>query len=161
MEITRSALLLHPASTVFDLIERAENYPQFLPWCVAATILERRDDLVVAKLTVDYHGVRFDITTRNPARRPDWMAIHLERGPFSRFEGEWNLTELGAEACRAEFALRYQLGSTLVAKAAGRVFDGIANTLVDAFARRADQVSPPLSTVAAVPSAADPGEHDD
>ena len=78
------------------------------------------------------------MTTRNPKRRPHWMAIHLESGPFRRFEGEWRLSELTPEACKAEFTLRYELGGALLSKAAGRVFDGIANTLVDAYVARAE-----------------------
>jgi ribosome-associated toxin RatA of RatAB toxin-antitoxin module len=143
MEIKRSALLFRPATTVFELIERAEDYPKFLPWCADAVILERSETIVAARITVDYHGLRFDMTTRNPKRRPHWMAIHLESGPFRRFEGEWRLSELTPEACKAEFTLRYELGGALLSKAAGRVFDGIANTLVDAYARRAEQL--PLS----------------
>lgn len=52
---------------------------------------------VVADLTIDYHGIRFGFRTRNPKRRPKWMAIHLERGPFRRFNGEWVLTPLSAD----------------------------------------------------------------
>ena len=65
------------------------------------------------------------------------MSIHLERGPFRRFEGEWQVVELAAEACKIEFTLRYEFDSALVGKLAGRVFDSIADKLVDAFARRA------------------------
>jgi ribosome-associated toxin RatA of RatAB toxin-antitoxin module len=126
---------------MFDLIEQAEHYPQFLPWCRNAVILMRDENVVAARLTVDFHGLRFDMTTRNPKRYPHWLAVRLEQGPFRRFEGEWLLTELGADACKAEFALRYEFGGALVAKAAGTVFDGIANSIVDAFARRADQMS--------------------
>jgi hypothetical protein len=32
------------------------------------------------------------------------MAIRLEEGPFRRFEGEWTVGELGATACKIEFA---------------------------------------------------------
>ena len=90
--------------------------------------------------------MRFELVTRNPKRRPNWLAIRLEHGPFRRFEGEWQLTELGTQACRAELALHYEFGSTLLEKAAGRVFNGIANTMVGAFARRADQALPETRT---------------
>ena len=139
MEIRRSALIERSAATTFDVIEAAERYPEFLPWCESAVILARDETVVAARITVNYHGVRFDFTTRNPKERPRWMAIHLEQGPFQRFEGEWNLTELAPTACKIAFTLRYELRSDLLGKIAGRVFDGIANTLVDAYARRAEQ----------------------
>ena len=140
VEIRRSALIGHSAANTFDLIEAAEHYPEFLPWCASATILARDDSLVAARLTVDYRGLRFGLTTRNPKQRPHWMAIRLEEGPFRRFEGEWRLAELGPQACKIEFTLRYEFDSALVGKLADGVFERIANTMIDAFANRAEDV---------------------
>jgi ribosome-associated toxin RatA of RatAB toxin-antitoxin module len=137
VEVRRSALIASSAASTFDLIEAAEHYPSFLPWCTNAVILARDDSIVSARLTINYHGLRFDLTTRNPKRRPHWMAVHLERGPFRRFEGEWRVVELAAEACKIEFTLRYEFDYAFVGRLAGSVFDGIANTMVDAFANRA------------------------
>jgi ribosome-associated toxin RatA of RatAB toxin-antitoxin module len=50
------------------------------------------------------------------------------------------VTELGPEACKIEFELRYEFDSTLVGKLAESVFGRIADTMVDAFARRAEKV---------------------
>jgi ribosome-associated toxin RatA of RatAB toxin-antitoxin module len=138
VEVVRSALIGFPAARTFDLIEQAEHYPDFLPWCAGATILARDDSMVAARLTVDYRGLRFDVTTRNPKRRPHWLAIRLQKGPFRRFEGEWHVRELGQDACRIEFELRYQFDGTLAGKLADTVFGRIADTMVDAFAKRAE-----------------------
>ncbi len=140
MELRKSVLVGHSAEQMFDLIEAAEHYPQFLPWCAAAAIVERDESVVVADIEIDVHGVRFGIRTRNPKRRPAWMAIHLERGPFRRFHGEWHLTPLTAEGCRIEFELRYDFDHSVIGKLASPVFDRIANTLVDAYVARADRV---------------------
>jgi hypothetical protein len=91
--------------------------------------------------------VRFHFSTRNPKRRPEWLAVHLTEGPFKRFEGEWRLAALGDAGCRVEFALRYEFSSTVMAKLAGPVFERIADTLVDALVAYADAqaaVAPPL-----------------
>jgi len=151
MEVRKTVLVGHSAERMFDLIEAAEHYPDFLPWCAAATIVERDAGVVAADVTVDYHGVRFLFRTRNPKRPPEWMAIHLEHGPFQRFEGEWKLTPLTAAGCRIEFGLRYDFKSGIAGKLAGPVFDRIANTLVDAFVSRADQVYATAAESAAQP----------
>ncbi|HTS21825.1 MAG TPA: type II toxin-antitoxin system RatA family toxin [Casimicrobiaceae bacterium] len=143
MEIRRSALIPLSAASAFDLIEAAERYPEFLPWCAAAVILERDNDIVAARLTVAYRGLRFDLTTRNAKRRPEWLAVRLVQGPFRRFEGEWHIKPLAAEACKIELAMLYEFDSALFGKLAAGVFDGIADTLVDAFARRAEDMQPP------------------
>jgi ribosome-associated toxin RatA of RatAB toxin-antitoxin module len=151
LEIRRSALIGHSATATFDLIEAAEHYPAFLPWCSSAVILARDSTVVIARISVAYHGLAFDLTTRNPKRRPEWMGIRLERGPFERFEGEWRVVALAREACKIELALRYEFLRALVGRLASGVFDRIADTLVDAFARRADEaldrVPPPNDSI--------------
>lgn len=133
----RSALVERPATLLFDLIEAAERYAEFLPWCEGATILERSDDVVRAELRVRVAGVAFTMRTRNPKRRPEWMAIHLEQGPFRRFEGEWRVRAIGTAGCRVDFALDHAFDSAALTRVAGPVFERIADTLVDAFVGRA------------------------
>jgi ribosome-associated toxin RatA of RatAB toxin-antitoxin module len=155
MEVRKTVLVGHSAERMFDLIEAAEHYPDFLPWCAAATIVERDSNVVAADVTVDFHGVRFHFRTRNPKRPPEWMALRLEHGPFHRFEGEWKLTPLAADGCRIDFLLHYDFKRGITGKLAAPVFDRIANTLVDAFVAQADRVYAGLAapTASAQPSA--------
>ena len=143
MIVRKSALVEHSAEQMFDLIEAAEDYPAFLPWCAGACILYRDETNVAAEIKVDFHGLRFALTTRNPKRRPEYMAIVLERGPFRKFEGEWRLTPLAPSACKIEFGLQYEFDSPLMGRIAGTVFDRITNTMVDAFVVRARDVHGP------------------
>ena len=142
MHVQRSALVAHPAHRIFDLIEAAEDYPAFLPWCASATILQRDDSVVSARIEVAWHGVRFSFVTRNPKRRPEWMAIGLEEGPFRHFRGEWHLKPLASWGCRVQFDLDYEFDAALLGRLAAPVFDKAALTLVDAFVRRADDLPP-------------------
>lgn len=143
MIVNRTALVTLPVGHVFDVIEAAEHYPRFLPWCAEARIVSRDDQLVSADLRVRWHGMNFEMRTRNPKQRPHFMAIHLERGPFRRFEGEWRLIALGDDACRVVFRLDYEFDSGLMTRAAGPVFNRIADTLVDAFVQQAMTTAPP------------------
>ena len=151
MIVRRSALVDLPAAHLFDLIEAAENYPNFLPWCAGATIVSRDDSLVSADIRVHWGGMNFEMRTRNPKQRPDYMAIHLERGPFSRFEGEWRLTMLGPDACKVAFVLDYEFDSRIMTRVAGPVFNRIADTLVDAFVNHA--IATPVAPAAPTPAA--------
>jgi ribosome-associated toxin RatA of RatAB toxin-antitoxin module len=163
MELRKAALVAHSAPRMFDLIEAAEDYPAFLPWCAGATIHQRDDALVIATIRVDYHGLKLEFTTRNPKRRPEWMAVTLDRGPFRRFEGEWRLTPLAADACKIEFVFRYEFDAALMRTLATPVFDRIANTFVDAFVARADSLPPatPEPPAAAPPRSITPRSSDD
>jgi len=151
MEVRRTALVAHPAERIFALIEAAEDYPAFLPWCAAATILHRDEQVVVARIEVAWRGVRFSFVTRNPKRQPHWMAIGLEEGPFRRFDGQWNLTPLAEWGCRVEFTLVYEFNAALLGTLAGPVFQHVTDTLMDAFVRRADQTAAAASMAAPAP----------
>lgn len=162
MEVRRSALVAHPATRMFDLIEAAEDYPAFVPWCAGATILERDETVVVAIIRFSYHAVGFDFTTRNPKQRPHAMRITQERGPFRRFEGDWRLTELAPGACRIDFTLACEFANPLLGKVAGPIFERMAGRMVDIFVARADALQataapPPAPSVApAIPPSAPP-----
>ncbi len=155
METRRTVLVPHSAERMFDLIEAAEHYPRFLPWCADAKIVMRDAQVVVADIAVNYHGVHFGFTTRNPKRRPEWMAITLERGPFRHFAGEWTLRALGEDGSHIVFTLRYDFDSGVMRTLAGPVFERITNTMVDAFVARADVVyagMPPAAPAPVSPS---------
>jgi len=156
MIVRRSALVLRSATHLFDVIEAAEHYPRFLPWCVGAAIVSRDDNLVSADLRVQWGGLNFEMRTRNPKRRPEHMAIHLERGPFRRFEGEWRLASLTPDACRVEFMLDYEFDSSLMTRVAGPVFNRIADTLVDAFVQHAQALPQAAPAPLPEPPAPDP-----
>jgi ribosome-associated toxin RatA of RatAB toxin-antitoxin module len=151
MIVRRTALLPLPAEHLYDIIEAAENYPHFLPWCAGAHIVSRDDQLVSADLRVKWGGMSFEMRTRNPKRRPEYMAIHLERGPFKRFEGEWLLTVLAPAACKVSFNLDYEFDSGLMTRVAGPVFKRLTDTMVEAFIQHALATPVVAAPVLAVP----------
>jgi ribosome-associated toxin RatA of RatAB toxin-antitoxin module len=156
MIVRRTALVERPATHMFDLIEAAEHYPRFLPWCAGATIVHRDDTLVSADMRVKWGGMQFEMRTSNPKRRPEHMTVHLERGPFNRFEGTWTLKALGPDACKVEFVLEYEFNSAVMTRVAGPVFNRMADSMVDAFVEHAMRtpVPPPAAPPPPAPSAA-------
>jgi len=133
-------LVPYPAEIVFDVIEQAEHYPQFLPWCVAATILERSDDCVAGKVDFSFLELRFSLVTRNPKRRPEWLRVRVVDGPFRRFDGEWRLTRLGELGCKVEFDVAYDIADRLLERLIRPAVDFVARAMVDAFVQRAEQL---------------------
>jgi ribosome-associated toxin RatA of RatAB toxin-antitoxin module/CRP-like cAMP-binding protein len=143
MEVRRSLLMPYPAEAMFDIIEQAEHYPQFIPWCTDAVILERTDEIVAARLSMKVAGIKLSLETRNPKRRPEWLSLRMVRGSLRRFEGEWRLTPLNAQACRIEFTLTYEFADPVTARVAGPVFARMADTMVQAYVTRAERTLPP------------------
>ena len=137
MDLERSVLLPYSVQDVFDLIETAEHYPQFLPWCTAATILERSDDWVAARLEFSFLRLRFGFQTRNPKRRPEWLRVQLVEGPFKLFQGAWALKPLGMLGCRVSFTVSFEIADGVFDRLAAPAVDLVARAMVDAFVKRA------------------------
>ena len=136
-KISRSAIVEHSAQRLYDLVEDIESYPQFLPWCLAASA-ERSGSETIATLTVGVSGLRQSFTTRNANRPAESIAMQLVEGPFRSFAAAWRFRALSAAACKVEFSIEYEFASRALAKLLEPLFDRIADTMVDAFTRRAD-----------------------
>ena len=138
--IARSAIVEHSAVEMYALVDGIEAYPEFLPWCVAAEVHERKPGATRATLTVGVHGLRHSFTTQNENRPGEAIDMRLVQGPFRRFHGEWRFVPLGAHACRMEFTLEYEFSSRTLGRLLAPLFDGIADSMVEAFVRRAAAV---------------------
>ncbi len=139
-EVKKLVLIEFTPEQMFVLVDRCEDYQQFLPWCGGAELHERTDTLTVATIHINYHGIKAHFTTENTKRHPFEMHIRLKEGPFKHLDGGWFFTPLGDTACKIEFNLHYQFSNRLLEKALGPVFNHIANTFVDSFVKRAEQV---------------------
>jgi ribosome-associated toxin RatA of RatAB toxin-antitoxin module len=111
-------------------------------------VLERHDDGVTARLGLAYMGVRHAFTTRNQHVPGNRVLVQLVDGPFSLLDGTWLFQPLGRpgseqQACKIEFDLRYAFASGALEAVVSPVFDKVANTFVDSFVRRAEQVYGP------------------
>lgn len=135
--ITRSAIVEHSAEEMYALVDDIERYPAFLPWCTEARV-EERDGRKRATLTVGLRGLRQSFTTLNENRPGEAIDLQLVEGPFSRFSAAWRFRPLGAGACTIEFTLEYEFASRPLARLLEPLFDQIADTMVEAFKRRAD-----------------------
>jgi ribosome-associated toxin RatA of RatAB toxin-antitoxin module len=137
--IVRSAIVEHTAVQMYALVDDIESYPKFLPWCLAAAVHHRTPHSVRATLTAGMRGVRQSFTTQNANHPGHSIDMRLVHGPFRRFAAAWHFKPLSAHACKIEFALEYELSGPL-ARVLAKLFDQIADTMVDAFTRRADEI---------------------
>lgn len=141
--VHKSVLIWYSAEEMYALVTDVARYPDFLPWCDHARILESSAAGMVAEVGIAFKGVRQSFTTRNDHDPGREVRLHLVRGPFSNLEGDWRFMpvgEGGQRACRVDLRLDYGFSNALLASVVGPVFDRIAGSLVDAFVKRAEQV---------------------
>ena|SRR5689334_23195902 len=135
--IERSAIVEHSAAEMYALVDDIESYPAFLPWCSEARV-ELVDGRKRATLTAGLRGLRQSFTTLNENRPGEAIDMRLVEGPFRSFSASWRFRPLGAHACTIQFVLEYELASGALGRLLEPLFDHIADTMVDAFKRRAD-----------------------
>lgn len=138
-EVNKSVLVGYAAPRMFALVDAVEKYPEFLPWCGGTELIFRDAQVTRAAIHINYRGIRQSFSTENAKRAPQLMQIRLLEGPFKTLEGSWRFTDLG-DGCKIELSLHYEFSSHLLVRLVGPVFGYIANSLIDAFVRRAQSV---------------------
>jgi len=133
-------LVPYAAARMFELVDRVEDYPRFLPWCAGAATLETHPGGKTARIDIDYHGVRAHFTTDNVNTPNSLIVIRLKHGPFRKLHGEWRFLALDQAACKIEFELTYEFATSLLEKVVGPVLHHIANTFIEAFVKRAETI---------------------
>lgn len=139
--VNRHALVPYTPAEMFGLVDDVEAYPDFLPWCREARVLVRTEDEVRATIELAKGAVRKAFTTHNRLQKDKMIEMRLVEGPFRHLDGFWRFDALdGGGSCRVSLDLEFEFSSKVLAIAIGPVFNQIANSLVDAFARRAREV---------------------
>jgi ribosome-associated toxin RatA of RatAB toxin-antitoxin module len=137
--IHKSAIVLHPAQKMFQLVDSVENYPRFLPWCGSTQIIERDNSKTIASIEINYKGIRQTFTTENTKKQNKEMMIKLIDGPFKSLSGEWMFKNLDKDSCQIELKLEYEFSNVIFEKLISPVFNMIANTFIDEFIKEANR----------------------
>jgi ribosome-associated toxin RatA of RatAB toxin-antitoxin module len=123
---------------MFDLVNAVERYPAWFAWCCSSEVLERSDELMLARLELRIAGIRSAFTTRNTLEMPRRISMQLEEGGFKHLRGEWIFHSLSEDACKVSLSLDFEAGS-LLAPAFAMGFQGLADKMVDDFCKQADR----------------------
>jgi len=139
--IQRSALVHYSPREMYDLVNDVESYPDFLPWCRATTLISSSDTEMEASIEMAMGVLNKTFTTHNRMRPGERIELALVDGPFRKLQGYWQFDKLKVDkACKVSLDLEFEFDSAMMSIAAKPVFTQIANSLVDAFVRRAVDV---------------------
>ena len=139
--ISRNALVPYSVEEMYKLVEDVESYPEFLPWCKSTEVLSRNDQEVKASIEIAKGALNKSFTTINRMQQNKMIEMRLLKGPFKHLEGFWRFDALKQnDASKISFDLDFEFESKLIAFAVGSIFNQIANTMVDAFTKRAIEV---------------------
>jgi ribosome-associated toxin RatA of RatAB toxin-antitoxin module len=141
--VQKSVLIWYSAAEMFALVTDVARYPEFLPWCDEASVVDEHEHGMTARVGLAMAGLKQSFTTRNTHEKDSKVTLQLVDGPFSKLDGHWEFIPIGQgdeRACKIQFSLRYDFDNAALATLVGPVFDKIAGNLVDAFVARAEKV---------------------
>jgi len=139
-QIARSALVQHSAAQMYALVNDIDLYQEFLPWCGSSKVLSHDGNEMVASVEIAFKGIRKTFTTRNTLTEDTRIDLALVDGPFSELTGTWEFKPISDQACRISLNLGFGFSNKLVERLLGPVFKKIADSMVDSFCKRADEI---------------------
>lgn len=132
----------YPPQQMFDLVADVARYPEFLPWCRAARILEQGDGWFMAELAIAYKGFGESYTSRVTLTPPDLSGhgaidVEMVRGPFHHLTNRWRFSPEGG-GTRIAFELDFAFRSRMLEMMMGGFFTKATDKMGQAFRERAD-----------------------
>lgn len=125
---------------MYDIVNGVEAYPEFLPWCGGAKLHHADDTDLEASIQIKVAGIEQWFKTRNSMVPGESIEIALLEGPFRRLHGRWDFTALGDDACKISFRIEFEFKRGLAATVIAPIFTKIANSMVDSFCQRAQEL---------------------
>jgi len=132
-------VLAYTPEQLFALVADIERYPEFLPWCLAARIKERRADLIVADLIIGFRIFRERFTSRVALDGPRRIDVTYAEGPFRRLSNHW-VFEQAPGGCRIDFYVDFEFKSRVMQKVIEVLFSEAVRRMVGAFEKRAQHL---------------------
>lgn len=132
-----------PPQKLFDLVMNIEDYPQFLPWCQGARIIKRDSEQMEATLKVGYTPFEESFTSRvtwgQNSPTSLWIKTSAIKGPIDNLDAVWTFQGID-DQCELTYEMAYKAPSGLMHMVMDKVFQTIAQSMINAFTKRAESI---------------------
>ena len=126
-KINRTAILSVDAIRAFEVVNRVEGYPDFLPGCEKVKILESTAEYSMVRVDVAWAGFSESFVTKTWPIRYESILMEFVEGPFRHLSGKWTFARIGNDGCKVALDLTYE-------------FEGLANLASPLIKKSVDQI---------------------
>ena len=126
------------AEQLFDLVSDVDDYPNFLPWCVALRVTSRNDNEIRADMVVGFKMLREKFTSRVTLTPKERIDVEYLDGPFRYLENRWLFIDKDG-GCEIDFFIDFEFQSRLLRKIMEPLFHEAVRRMVRAFEKRATE----------------------
>ncbi len=140
--LTQLKTLPYSADQMQSLVMDIEKYPEFLPWCKQAKIVEKISaDNLRADLLINFKSFfekyRSDVKHGRSNDGRHFIDVVAIEGPFKKLVNQWKFRDLEDGRCQVEFFIEFEFNSIFLTKMIGTIFEKAAEKMMLAFEERA------------------------
>jgi coenzyme Q-binding protein COQ10 len=135
--------LSYPAHKIHELVMDIEKYPEFLPWCKQARIIERiSPSQITADLLINFKNFfeKYRSEVKHGKHEYYFVETRAIEGPFKSLFSSWKIHELADNKCEVEFFIEFQFSSFILEKMIGGIFEKAALKMMQSFESRAQEL---------------------
>lgn len=142
--VHKAVVLPYSQQQMYELVDKVEDYPNFLPWCAGVVVHQRTPTSLDTTIKMAFKGFRHAFRTENANTPHSAMTMQFRDGPFKFLTGTWHFEPIALASAhhdgmgvRVAFDLQYEFSSKLLALAIGPAFGMVAQTFMDGFVKQA------------------------
>jgi coenzyme Q-binding protein COQ10 len=128
---------------IFNMVAEIEKYPEFIPWCSKAKILEMRENFIVAELFISFKGFTHSYVSEVTIVPPvESAAIKVKaiKGPFKYLTNDWHFRKTPNNGCEINFNIDFTFDNFILEKLFGLLFYKAIKKMMQSFKQRADEL---------------------
>jgi len=131
----------YSSKIMYQIVNDVAAYPEFLPWCGGSRVMSETDDSMEAAVLMKKGPLNHWFSTRNRLNPHSEIKMELIDGPFKKLRGAWRFESLDSESSKISLDLEFEFSSGLTSKLLTPIFSQIANTMVDSFCARVQDLN--------------------
>jgi coenzyme Q-binding protein COQ10 len=131
---------LYSPAQLFDLVADVEQYPNFLPWIIAARVTRRENRTIWTDLTVGTGLFSKRFTTVALLNRPHRIEVNSYDQMFECFDQIWTFEPTAGGGTNVGYRVDLNLKSHILQTLMGALLADRAKTMMKAYMRRAQRL---------------------
>jgi coenzyme Q-binding protein COQ10 len=128
---------------MYTLVAEVEQYPDFLPWCQNAHIIDQDENSFIADLTIGYKAFVHTFRSRVSLTKPTEIKVEYVQGSMKYLKNYWKFRDLPNQCCEVDFLVDFSFGLSFLQIAVEMVFSKAVHQITQAFEERAKVIYGP------------------
>lgn len=143
--LTQTRILPYCAEKIYALVMDIEKYPEFLPWCKQAKIIQEiSTQNLHADLLINFKSFfekyRSNVSHGKSGAHTYFVDVVAIEGPFKKLVNQWTFHDLENGKCEVKFFIDFEFNSFLLSKLISPIFEKAAEKMMEAFEKRAEKL---------------------